>query len=53
MDKSWFKSKTFWGALLGILGLVGAGLRGDISWVVAFEGVMAFLAAFGIRTALK
>ena len=52
MEKNWFKSKTFWGSALGILGIMGAVLRGDMSLVAAFPLVMAFVTAFGIRDSI-
>jgi len=52
MEKSYFMSKTFWAALLGALGSVGAYLSGSIDVSQLVVQVMAFLAVFGVRDAL-
>lgn len=52
MDKTMFKSKTFWGCALGILGVVGFVIRGEMALEVAIPAALAFFTAFGIRDAL-
>ena len=53
MEKNWYKSKTVWGAILGILGLIGAVLRGEMPIEQAIPAILAFWTALGFRFALK
>ena len=56
MDKPWYKSMTFWGAicLFAAGGLEAIGAEGYLAILQAVCGVLGIpLAAFGIRRALK
>lgn len=53
MEKEFWKSKTFWGGALGILGTVGFLLRGDIDVSQAVVQILGFWTAIGFRSALK
>lgn len=52
MKKNWLKSKTFWAAVLGIAGVVGAYIGGTVDLTTAMTTVAGFLGAFGIRDSL-
>lgn len=43
MNTEIFKSKTFWTAVLSILGLVGAGLTGTMTWSQAGPAILTAL----------
>lgn len=52
MDKSILKSKTVWGCVLGIAGIIGMVIRGEMDIGMAIPPIMAFVSALGIRDAL-
>ena len=53
MNKTWYKSKTFWASVCGVIGIVGTYLAGDVPLEQAIIAASAFLGAFGIRDGLK
>lgn len=50
--KAFYESKTFWGCVLGVAGILGAVLRGEMEVSQAITPIMAFVTAFGIRDAI-
>ena len=51
--KPWFKSKTHWGAILGILGVIGMIIRGDISVDKGVILILGFFSMMGLRFKLE
>ena len=52
MEKNWFKSKTFWAAVLGMCGTISAYMLGTIDAAGAITQLGVFLGMFGLRDAL-
>jgi len=53
MDKSWYRSKTVWGAILIFIAGVAGGLVGEPTWITGIAGVVGIpLSIIGIRDAL-
>ena len=56
MNKNWFKSMTFWGAVCLFVagGLEAIGVTGSMQYVQTIAGVLGIpLVGFGIRRAIK
>jgi len=53
MNKNIFRSKTFWAAVCGTVGVVGSYLAGQVDLTQAIIGASGFWTAFGIRDSLK
>jgi len=53
MEKEFWKSKTFWSAMLGILGVIGAYLGDTMTLPQAITAGAGFLGMFSLRAAWK
>lgn len=49
MNKSTFKTKTFWATLLTVIGSIGAAYTGQISVIDAFQAVVPAVIGLFIR----
>ena len=45
----WYKSKTNWTAIVGIVGAIGGALTGEVNTVTAVQTIVGFLAMIFLR----
>ena len=53
MNKEFYRSKTFWAAILGIAGAAGAYLSGSADLTTTMTTIAGFTSVFGLRDSWK